>query len=422
MEKILPLQYITRHDPLPIQNLESERWFEMETITLSVGEFAGRPNENTVLKSSLVGWLIGEGWRIHSIDGHSSGTWKTGSKSTTTSSTSAVSLATSASSSQSNSHSSSDSSANSSSESESGRLVAGSEISNTDSNATDHWSFENAVKSSGSSSGKTSADGSSTSSSSGSGTSNESGSGKSDVSSEADGSPYWAAWNTIVLKRKSLKGDKVLKDMIAELVKAYNRGQTINIDRYEELVNLYALLLSNTEDELGAFSLDPDDFKPLVDVVLDACRDALSNFRDKVEDLPDDWMQSRIDEINRKFDKLLEEARSRLITQGLYNGTVWPTTESGIERDRQLALNDLKDDMVTVKIDAYGKIATLTGDIGGKVIDAATKLCSLQAEALKPTEMRNTVFKWMLDFMERREDEQPGLDAVSSAIEKFGQI
>jgi hypothetical protein len=36
--------------------------------------------------------------------------------------------------------------------------------------------------------------------------------------------------------------------------------------------------------------------------------------------------------------------------------------------------------------------------------------------------MRNTVFKWMLDFMERREDEQPGLDAVSSAIEKFGQI
>jgi hypothetical protein len=422
MEKILPLQYITRHDPLPIQNLESERWFEMETITLSVGEFAGRPNENTVLKSSLVGWLIGEGWRIHSIDGHSVGHWKTGSKSTTTSSTTADSTASSSSTSDSTSHSSSDSSANSSSESESGKLVAGSLVTDTVAGATDHWSFENAVKSSGSSSGKTTADGSSHSGSSGSGSSHEEGGGQSDVSSEADGSPYWAAWNTIVLKRKSLKGDRVLKDMIAELVKAYNRGQTINIDRYEELVNLYALLLSNTEDELRAFSLDPDDFKPLIDEVLDACRDALANFRNKVEDLPDDWMQSRIDEINRKFDKLLEEARSRLITQGLYNGTVWPTTESGIERDRQLALNDLKDDMVTVKIDAYGKIATLTGDIGKSVIDAATKLCSLQAEALKPTEMRNTVFKWMLDFMERREDEQPGLDAVSSAIEKFGQI
>jgi hypothetical protein len=43
-----------------------------------------------------------------------------------------------------------------------------------------------------------------------------------------------------------------------------------------------------------------------------------------------------------------------------------------------------------------------------------------QKRILVPTEIRNTVFKWMLDFMERREDDYPGLDQLAGISEKLG--
>ena len=121
------------------------------------------------------------------------------------------------------------------------------------------------------------------------------------------------------------------------------------------------------------------------------------------------------------LDALLSEAQAKMITAGTYNSTVWPTTASGIERDRQKALNDLKDEMVTLKVDVYGKIASVTADIGKQLLDCEIRIIeAMQKMLVGPTELRNTVFKWMLDFMERRDDDHPSLESLVTVSEKLG--
>jgi len=130
---------------------------------------------------------------------------------------------------------------------------------------------------------------------------------------------------------------------------------------------------------------------------------------------------SRIDEVNRKFDALVAQAKSKMVSEGTYNSTVWPTTVSGIERDRQIALNDLKDDMVTTKIDVLGKIAAMKADIVQKLLDCEIRIIEAQQKMLLgPTEIRNTVFKWMLEFMERREDDYPGREQLATIASQLG--
>jgi hypothetical protein len=178
--------------------------------------------------------------------------------------------------------------------------------------------------------------------------------------------------------------------------------------------------VSRTEDEMNNIRpIAPEDLRDLIDGIVADCKNALDLFRDKVGEIPDTFGDSRIAEINRKFDKLMEETRSRMITQGLYNGTVWPTTESGIERDRQIALNDLMDELVQLRIDAYGKIATLTCDIGGKVIDVLGKFKDLIAMFIKLTEVRNDIFVKMCTFMEKREDSYPGAETIGAGVSKL---
>ena len=143
------------------------------------------------------------------------------------------------------------------------------------------------------------------------------------------------------------------------------------------------------------------------------------------------------------------QARATMIANGTYNGTTWPNVASGFERDRQYALTDLSDTMVTLKVDTYGKAATLVADNEAKIVEAAAKLAAaenaiedldvkvaqvrqgildsaeritdaIQKRAIGLTEMRNTVVKWMFDFMERRDDEYPGLDQLATVAERLG--
>ena len=383
--KINPLLYITDRDPIPEKVLDTSSWFKTETMELDFGEYVGRPNENVTMHKDYLSYFFAQGWYVDAVLGKGSGgVWKSVARSTAnqTSSASSRSMGTS----------NSQSSAQSSSHASSSGI-------GSNSNGT----------SNGSSSGKSSSDGSS------------SNRGTSSTNTEQDGGPYWYAYQRIRLKRRKMQSELVLKDMIAQFTRAYNEGRQINDERYDELVSLYALMLSRTEDEANTFALNTDDFKPLAKAVTDAVKDALEKYRSSVGDIPDDWMKSRIDEINRKFDALIGTTKTKMVSNGTYNSTVWPTTVSGIERDRQYALNDLKDDMVNLKIEAYGKIAGITGDIGQKLLDCEIRIIEAQQKQLiGPTEIRNTVFKWMLDFMERRDDDYPGLDQIATVASTLG--
>ena len=138
-----------------------------------------------------------------------------------------------------------------------------------------------------------------------------------------------------------------------------------------------------------------------------------------------------------------------MIANGTYNGTTWPNVESGFERDRQYALTDLADSVVALKVDTYGKAATITSDTEAKLAEIAAKMTATQEamadaqakvaqvrsglmeaavrvtdaihkQRIGLTEIRNTVAKWMFDFMERREDDYPGLDQILTIADKLG--
>lgn len=389
IEKINPLLYITDRDPIPEDVLDASAWFKTETCELDFGEYVGRPDENIAMHKSMLSYYLANGWYVDAVlGGGHGGTW------------------------QSVAHAS-----NSTAGTANSRSTARS-AGNSRASSSSHSSAMGGGVSSASTSGESSGTSSGSSESSGTSSNN----GTSSATNTQDGGPYWYAYNRIRLKRRRMQTELVLKDMIAQFTKAYNEGRQINDERYDELVALYALMLSRTEDEANAFAgLNVDDFKPLAKLVTDEIKKAIEEYKNAVGDLPADWMQSRVDEINRKFDALLAEAKSKMVSAGTYNSTVWPTTVSGIERDRQIALNGLKDDMVTLKVDVYGKIASMTADVGKGLLDCEIRILEMQNKMmLGPTEMRNQVFKWMLDFMERRDDDYPGLESISQIAERLG--
>lgn len=389
IEKINPLLYITDRDPIPEDVLDASAWFKTETCELDFGEYVGRPDENIAMHKSMLSYYLANGWYVDAVlGGGSGGVWRSVANASNTTSGTA------------------DSSSRSSSQGKSDAT------SHSHSYATSNLATQadSDGESSGNSSGESSSEGKSKTG------------GNSSATTTQDGGPYWFAYNRIRLKRRKMQTELVLKDMIAQFTRAYNEGRQINDERYDELVALYALMLSRTEDEANAFAgLNVDDFKPLAKLVTDEIKNAIEEYKNAVGDLPADWMQSRIDEINRKFDALLAEAKSKMVSAGTYNSTVWPTTASGIERDRQIALNNLKDDMVTLKVDVYGKIASMTADVGKGLLDCEIRILEMQNKMmLGPTEMRNQVFKWMLDFMERRDDDYPGLESIAQIAERLG--
>ena len=396
LEPIRPLEYITDRDPIPEEVMDSSSWFKTETMELDVGEYVGRPQAAALFHTSFIMPLLAEGWYIDAVlEKGEGGSW--------------LSIATARASQ--NGRSSSSSSASSTTESS---ATSSAKSTQYGSYGSDGFTPGGGGETSGSSRG--SSRGATTSTGSGSTT------GDSTTTTEQGGGPWWYSFQKLRLKRRKMQSELVLKDMIASFTKAYNEGRQINDERYDELVALYALMLSRTEDEANAFGgLSTEDFKPLADAVVAACKDALEKYGASVENLPADWMQSRIDEVNRKFDALVAQAKSKMVSEGTYNSTVWPTTVSGIERDRQIALNDLKDDMVTTKIDVLGKIAAMKADIGQKLLDCEIRIIEAQQKMLLgPTEVRNTVFKWMLDFMERRDDDYPGLEQLATIASQLG--
>lgn len=373
--------------PAAQEAMSVSKWFATETMEVEVGESVGRPSRDVKLSRDVVTYLLANGWYITAfLESSESGEWTSVSESEATNSSGSVSNGWSKSSTRPGGE-----------KTLTAHLIGGT--------TQDIRVVPTPSSSDTQSNGSNTVAGASTSK----------------VTNH--GAPYWHAFFKVRLQRRRIQAESVLEDMVKSFTDAYNEGRQVNSDRYDEIVSLYALMLARTESEANAVfsSLSPDDFKPLAKAVTDAVKKALEDYKAAVGDLPSEWMQSRIDEINRKFDALLTSTQSELVTKGLYNATVWTAAQSGIERDRQSALNDLKDDMVTLKIEAYGRIATITADVGQKLLDCEIRIIeAMQKMLVGPTELRNTVLKWMLDFMERRDDDHPSLESLVTVADKLG--
>lgn len=555
------------YTPAQLQTMDVAQWFATETMEVEVGESAGRPSQEVKLSRDVVTYLLANGWYITDyMASKEGGEW------------------TSTAHGEAHLFSSNTSNTNSASENtpQGTKTLTARKLGEDDSTISIV-----PVPS------RSTVTGNATSSTTG----------ESSTTSTNGGAPYWYSCFKVRLQRRRIQAESVLQDMVRSFTDAYNEGRQVNSERYDELVSLYALMLSRTEGEandapvaaidvesfkglndavkdavrarlktagdlldglsaedlekvreqlglaIGDFKamydeakaavdgarklavddfkamydeakaaidgvkvLSPEELKRLVDEALASIRAALAKFAESVDGLPEGWLESRTAEINRQFDAKIAQARSQMVTAGTYNGTVWPSVESGFERDRAYALNDLVDEIARIKVDVYGKIATITADAEARALDAPLKLADIErsladlettvlnagmkladiqdgladtgvkmfnagakladiqdglaklelgiadekvkfadesvrianAEAqladvdmkllaeeqrvadlinkqvLGKTELRNTVFKWMLDFMERRDDDHPSLEALVNASEKLG--
>ena len=233
--------------------------------------------------------------------------------------------------------------------------------------------------------------------------------------------PYWCAWQKIRLERRRMQAELVLQSMVDTFVANFNEGRKINVDRYEELVALYALMVSQTQDDAANIDLDSIDFEPLFDEVKAAIKEKLSEYQSVADQIPSDWLESRKADINLKFDNLVGEARAKMVSDGTYNGTVWPSVLAGIEHQRSHALDALKDESVTLKLSAYGDIAKTTAALYGQMIDAQVRVFeALKSKKTTPITLRNEVLKWMYDFMERRTDDHVKIEELATLVEQMG--
>jgi hypothetical protein len=442
LEKMNVGELITQRIPAVEEVLSASKWFADEVMELDFGEYVGRPSENALMHTSLLTYFLANGWKIKEVKKRfADGEWESRAESNGTNGVVA----------------------HSSTEAES--YAKGKTISNTgDRVAPDGEGGTVPVVRAES---ETSSSGSSTSEGESSST------GSFANVSISGGAPYWCAYQTVVLTRRKMQSELVLNDMIASFTKAYNEGRSVNNARYDELVALYSLMLSHTEDEANRIPLDalkPDDLialgdelassfsdengikleeiRPIYDSALENIRAAITALKDAVT-IPANWLKSREDDINLKFDNEKNKINSTMIANGSFADSTWANIVSGIERDRHYALNNLADTMVTLKVDTYGKIATLTADSEGKLLDVVAKLVNIETsladlkvriadirarlmesaariiEALQKnqiglTELRNTVLKWMFDFMERREDDYPGLEQLATIADRLG--
>ena len=232
----------------------------------------------------------------------------------------------------------------------------------------------------------------------------------------------YSSWTKYRMARRKMQSERVLQDMVAEFTKAYNEGKVINNQRYSELVSLYTVMVNSTEEALASsiISQHPD-FEALVDYIIDEMKTGASEFKAKIESVMDGYGNSRREAIRRRFDANLASSRQELVSRGLFNNTLWPSVSSGIERERAFALSDLEDKITDKVINTEELLLRIRTQILKDILDVYKTLWAIKSDDFtKVVNARNEVFKWMLDFMERREDQYPDMGNLVNISAQLG--
>jgi len=222
---------------------------------------------------------------------------------------------------------------------------------------------------------------------------------------------------TVYLRRRKMQSELVLNDMLREFTEAYNEGRDLNDQRYDELVNLYSVMLDKTEDELNSVSLDPSDYENLIALLTSD----FNTFDTAADGALDTYGTSQRARVKLQFDNESADAKQSLVSRGMYNTTVWTSVSSGVERRRAESLNDLEDKILIQQTALLQSSYDRGVHVRTAVMDAHARLLALRKDSVfSPTEIRNTVLSTMLNFMERRTDEYPGLDSLAGIAAQLG--
>lgn len=228
-------------------------------------------------------------------------------------------------------------------------------------------------------------------------------------------------YKTFYLKRRKLQSERVLNDLIRQFTNAYNEGRSINDQRYDEIVSIYNVMLDKTEDDISTTEGSGYDYTADIEALIALFETDFNTYVADVDGLLDDYGAPRLADINIRFDNELSKARQTLIDRGLNNTTVWASVSAGIERERERALSDAEDKIVDRKILNKTKIHEYRTDFRNRTLLAYERLMALKRDnKLTPLKYRNDVLSAMLNFMERRSDEYPGLEGLANIAAQLG--
>lgn len=229
------------------------------------------------------------------------------------------------------------------------------------------------------------------------------------------------SWTKWYLKRRTMKGERVLNALIQDFTSAYNEGRQLNDQRYDDIVALYTALSSTTQDEIVDLKADEDSYIALSEQIIGSLDDDFGDHEDDISGDLDEYGVSQRERINRSFDARVSEARSGLVSRGMYNTTIWTVTQAGIEREREVALNDLEDRLLAQRTGLKERLYGKKGDMRLQVLSARDRLFSGQhSNGIQREELRNRVITALNNFMERRNDGYPDLGAIGGLASDFG--
>lgn len=227
---------------------------------------------------------------------------------------------------------------------------------------------------------------------------------------------------TYRLIRSVLNPQRALNALIASLTTSLNDGRRINHRRYMEIVTLYGRGLNNTEADLAEIGENDDDYEKLVEDILEAWLAAHGEYAGKMEGALDDYGDSIRRQIDIRFNGAQAQARQNLISRGMYNTTIRETVETGIERNRQLALTDAEDKINTRQVELIDRVYKAKADIYKAILAARDRLkLHLDSALDRRLAARNQMLRAMLEFMERRQDITPSMKDVTALAMQLGK-
>lgn len=339
-----------------LQDHDVSKWFETETMTVSFGEYEGRPSADYTLKAEVLPRFLESGWRIVSVvNSGENGEWvETGGTTTNSTTTS-----------KNNSES-----------------ISNGDLTNTTSTA---------------SNGSTST-----------------------TLPLAEAPAHWHTWQTVKLQRRRLVPEFVMQTMTDDFAAAYNSGRAVEDERYRSVISLYTLMLDRSEKEGNEFIDGSTDLLPLAGRMADAVISSVERSGSAALEVGSRSAKTLKADVNAQFDALVSQAKAKMVADGTYNGTVWPSVLAGIEKKRAEALGKAEESAAELKMNAY-QTAASTGQVAGALLSAMQSVTDA-ADKRKVTavELRNNVLKWMLDYIGSREETYPEVADLATVTERMG--
>jgi len=227
---------------------------------------------------------------------------------------------------------------------------------------------------------------------------------------------YWYTYT-----RRILDTEKSLQSLVDYFTEAYNDGRSLNNQRFDDIVTMYASMIDRTEGEITDVETDEAAWKLLIDAVVDGLISGYTTHYSRVTGTLEDWGTAEEERIELNFDNKVSELRQNMISSGFYNTTTWTAVAAGIERDRNYALNDLSDKLIKERTALQERTYKIGHEVDTLIIDARSRVfAQIHAQNNQRTALRNAAVESLGRFAERREDPFPSISDISKLATEMG--